>query len=313
MSTALVRAQTQPTITAIQSFDDVLRLADVFDKSGFFSGEGGKQTPAQLVVKIMAGQEIGVAPFAAANGMHIIKGKCAPGANLIAAKIKGSGRYDYAVERMTDTDVVVAFYDRGVKVGVSQFTAADAAKAQTQNMSKFPRNMLFARAISNGVKWYCPDVFNGVAVYTPDEMGAKGDYNDDGEFIVIESELVQESQSAQPVVTHRTLSPAPRQPPAKAQPAKPATEEKPKSPFASADEALQWGVSQGCFRHYEHAKNAYNKLKEEHKPKTAADMFALWIGDVERRVKEIEQGGSIEGEAQPETVDNPFETEPVAA
>jgi hypothetical protein len=29
--------------------------------------------------------------------------------------------------------------------------------------------MLFARAISNGVKWYCPDVFSG-PVYVPEEM-----------------------------------------------------------------------------------------------------------------------------------------------
>lgn len=29
--------------------------------------------------------------------------------------------------------------------------------------------MLFARAISNGVKWYCPDVFAG-PVYVPEEM-----------------------------------------------------------------------------------------------------------------------------------------------
>jgi hypothetical protein len=29
--------------------------------------------------------------------------------------------------------------------------------------------MLFARAISNGVKWYCPDIFSG-PVYVPEEM-----------------------------------------------------------------------------------------------------------------------------------------------
>ena len=39
------------------------------------------------------------------------------------------------------------------------------------NWRKYPKNMLFARAISNGVKWHCPDVMNGQPVYTPDEMG----------------------------------------------------------------------------------------------------------------------------------------------
>lgn len=31
--------------------------------------------------------------------------------------------------------------------------------------------MLFARAISNGVAWYCPDVVSG-RVYTPEELDA---------------------------------------------------------------------------------------------------------------------------------------------
>ena len=32
--------------------------------------------------------------------------------------------------------------------------------------------MLFARAMSNGVRWFTPDAFNGNAVYTPEELGA---------------------------------------------------------------------------------------------------------------------------------------------
>jgi len=44
---------------------------------------------------------------------------------------------------------------------------------------KYPQNMLFARAISSGVRIYCPDVFNGNLVYVPEEMGAQVD--EDGE------------------------------------------------------------------------------------------------------------------------------------
>ena len=54
-----------------------------------------------------------------------------------------------------------------------------AVKAGTKNMDKFPRNMLFARAMSNGQKWYCPDAFNGATVYTPEELGAETDENGD--------------------------------------------------------------------------------------------------------------------------------------
>jgi hypothetical protein len=52
------------------------------------------------------------------------------------------------------------------------------------NWRKFPRNMLFARALSNGVRWYAPDIFNGATVYTPDELGAAED--DDGNVVVTE-------------------------------------------------------------------------------------------------------------------------------
>lgn len=198
---AIVKAQPQSTVMAVQSVEDVIRLADIFAKSGMFQTDNGSQSAAQLVVKIMAGQEIGVAPFAAANGMQIIKGKCSPGANMMAAKVKSSGKYDYRVLRMDDQAVEIAFFQGDTKIGVSAFTIQDAQKAGTQNIQKFPRNMLFARALSNGVKWYCPDIFNGVATYTPDEMGEHGEYNEAGDFIVVESSPVTQpvAQSVHPV------------------------------------------------------------------------------------------------------------------
>jgi hypothetical protein len=126
-------------------------------------------------VKILAGQEMGFGPFASMTGVHIIQGRPAVGANLMAAAVKGSGRYDYRVKEMTDTVCEISFLQSGQEIGTSKFSVDDARKAGTKNMDKFPRNMLFARAMSNGVRWYCPDVFNGAAVYTPEELGANTD------------------------------------------------------------------------------------------------------------------------------------------
>jgi hypothetical protein len=42
------------------------------------------------------------------------------------------------------------------------------------NWKRYPRNMLFARCISNAARWFCPSVFGG-PVYTPDELGAAVD------------------------------------------------------------------------------------------------------------------------------------------
>lgn len=158
----------------LNSIDELQKLGQILSQSGFF--DDCKQA-AQAVVKILAGAELGVPAFAAMCGVHIIKGKPAMGANLIAAAIKRSGRYDYRVVELSDKVCKIAFFEQGQQIGISEFSAADAAKAGTQNMGKFPRNMLFARCISNGVKWFCPDIFLGAPVYTPEELGATVDEN----------------------------------------------------------------------------------------------------------------------------------------
>ena len=158
--------------------DDLQKLGQILSHSGFF--DDCKQAN-QAVVKILAGAELEVPAFAAMCGIHIIKGKPAMGANLIAAAIKRSGRYDYRVIELSDHVCKIAFFEQGQQIGISEFSAADAAKAGTQNMGKFPRNMLFARSISNGVKWFCPDIELGAPVYTPEELGTTVD--DDGTVI----------------------------------------------------------------------------------------------------------------------------------
>lgn len=164
------------------------RLGELLAKSGFF--EDCKQA-AQAVVKILAGSELGIPAFASMCGIHIIKGKPAIGANLIAAAIKRSGRYDYRVVELSDHLCRIAFFEQGQQIGVSEFSAADAAKAGTQNMGKFPRNMLFPRCISNGVKWFCPDIFLGAPVYTPEELGATVD--DDGTVVEVPVQVTKTS------------------------------------------------------------------------------------------------------------------------
>ena len=176
MSTALV--------TQDVNMDELKRMGMMFALSGFFDTNGPQDVAvAQMAVKVLAGREIGFGPFAAVNGIHIIKGKPSISANLMAAAVKSSPKYDYKIVTMTDKEVSIQFYENGEKNGPpSTFTAADAAKAGTQNMNKFPRNMLFARAMSNGVRFFCPDVFSGNTVYTPEELGARTD--DEGYVIV---------------------------------------------------------------------------------------------------------------------------------
>ena len=145
---------------------DVMALGKAFAESGMFPDI---KSAAQAIVKIQAGAEIGIKPFQSMAGIHIISGKPTIGAGLMAAMVKSSGKYDYKVIEQTDKICVIQFYEGPVTIGTSTFSIDDAKKAQTKNIDKFPRNMLFARAMSNGVKWYTPDVFAG-PVYVPEEM-----------------------------------------------------------------------------------------------------------------------------------------------
>lgn len=195
---------------------ELQNVAQVFAQSGMFPD--ARQT-AQAFVKIMAGREIGLGAFAAMQSIHIIEGKPAFGANAMALAVKRSGKYDYRVEVLSDDECVITFYERGESLGSSSITMHEVEAAGynrgkdgsvKKNWRQFPRNMLFARAISNGVRWYCPDVFN-MAVYTPDEMTDEAppeseivDYNPDtGEVVIVD---------APPVEQPRIITSAPNNP-----------------------------------------------------------------------------------------------------
>lgn len=156
---------------------DIERYAAIFAKSGYFQDA---QQMAQAAVKIIAGAECGIRPFAAMNGIYIVKGRTSMSANLLATLVKSSRKYDYKIVEITTEKCHIDFYENGELAGSSIFTRADAAKAGTQNLDKYARNMLFARAMSNGVRWFCPDATAG-PIYTPEELGEEVD--GDGELV----------------------------------------------------------------------------------------------------------------------------------
>lgn len=173
------------------NMDELSRLSTMVAKSGYFSDA---RDAAQCGVKILAGREMGFGAIASMKGIHIIKGSPAIGANLMAAAIKRHPNYNYRIKELSDQKCVLEFFERwdGGKlesVGLSEFSVEDARKANTQNMGKFPRNMLFARAISNGIRWYCPDVFDA-PVYTPEELDSYE--GSDSEPTTLDAEIVEE-------------------------------------------------------------------------------------------------------------------------
>lgn len=165
VSTSLVKATSH----------DPVAIGNVLAQSGYFSD--AKQA-AQAAVKVMAGEEVGLGPVASMTGIHIVQGKVTLGANIIAALVRRHPDYDYEVTEHTDQACEIRFTYKGKPAGTSRFTMDDASKAgllKSPTWKAHPRNMLFARAMSNGAKWYAPDVSAGAPLYTPDELGAEVD------------------------------------------------------------------------------------------------------------------------------------------
>ena len=54
--------------------------------------------------------------------------------------------------------------------------------------------------------------------------------------------------------------------------------------FPNPETAIAWGVEQGAFNALQHARNAYDKLKREKKPKDAGEMAGLWVAEVRARL-----------------------------
>lgn len=152
------------------------RLGAIMVKSGFFKDT---RDQAQAVVKILAGQELGLGPIASMRGVYIIEGRTSLSADLIAACIQKSGKYKYRVREWTSNVCRIEFFEGSESLGLGEFTIQEAATAGLTSRStwkQYPKAMLFARAMSQGARAFCPEIFAG-AVYAPEELGAEVDGN----------------------------------------------------------------------------------------------------------------------------------------
>jgi len=171
---------------ALPNADDLHHLGSLVASSAYFSDA---REAAQAAVKIMAGAELGIGPIASMRGVDIIKGEVTLAAGMVAALVRRSGTYDYDVTRWDNEACEIVFIRNGKALHPpSTFTLQDAHTAgldrpnrdgSPSNYQKFARNMLFARAMTNGARIHCPDIFIG-AVYTPEELGREDEVVEPG-------------------------------------------------------------------------------------------------------------------------------------
>jgi len=145
------------------------RTAQHFLTSGLFKD---LRSVSQAVVKILKGRELGIGPYSSIDSINVIQGKLVINANLLAALIRKSKAYDYKITELTPKSCsIVITQDKQPLYPTHTFTIEDATAAgltRNQTYKAYPRNMLFARCISNASRFHCPDVTHGV--YVPEDF-----------------------------------------------------------------------------------------------------------------------------------------------
>ena len=144
-----------------------LQVAEVFVQSGMFPDAKSVATAAS---KLIVGRGLGLTDYDSMAGLHIIKGKVVLASNTMAAAIKHSGKYDYRA-KTTESECTITFYSvnagKREEIGSTTFSMQDAQNAglRGDNWRKWPKAMLFARAISAGYREHCPDALGSAPVY----------------------------------------------------------------------------------------------------------------------------------------------------
>jgi hypothetical protein len=153
-------------MTALVPVDQVERMALAVAKSGLF----GVKTADQAMALMLIAQAEGLHPAIAARDYHVINGRPTLKADAMLARFQtagGSVRWG----EYTDRRVVGTFsHPQGGSVEVAWTVDMAAAAGLTKNPTwkSYPRQMLRARCISEGIR----TVFPGVVVdtYTPEEV-----------------------------------------------------------------------------------------------------------------------------------------------
>jgi hypothetical protein len=144
------------------SIQELKLFAEIAVKSAMFKGT---TDIAKAIMKMKAGQEMGMGIFESMSSFDIIEGKIEINADASARAIKRSGKYNYTVVQIDNSACILEFWQlrdgEWVPIGRSIFGVAEMKQAgldqKGDTYRKYTRNMFFARAMTNGLAWYCPD------------------------------------------------------------------------------------------------------------------------------------------------------------
>ena len=159
-------------IGSASNLQEYVALAKVLAESGMFPA--AKEAKRAVGIMVL-GRCYGMDPVVAlAGGVYEVNGRPALASSAIATKVLQHPDYDYRAN-VSNVEATVRIFRKGELVGETTFTLEDAKRQGTQNIGKFPANMLFARALTNAARWFAPDALGYVPVMLEGEI-IEGDF-----------------------------------------------------------------------------------------------------------------------------------------
>lgn len=159
------------------------------------------KSPEAAAVIVLKGRELGISFMTAFAHIHIINGKPSMSAELLQSQAKKNlpGLKIVPIELSTEKAIVKFLRpEKDSEWFTSTFTMEDAKRAElvkNPSWTKYPKAMLWSRAVTAGLRIVCPEALNGVS-YTPEELGAE--VNEDGSVIETTGKRIPEEAPKTP-------------------------------------------------------------------------------------------------------------------
>lgn len=168
------RDQTAPVLASArqigltpQSIDEAIRMAEIMSKANIVPKDY-QGNPANILVAIQWGAEIGLPPLQAMQNIAVINGRPSVWGDAVIALVRGSGLLESIQEDISDSSATCTVKRRGEGATARTFTMDDAKKAGLAGKqgpwSQYPKRMLQMRARAWALRDVFPDILRGVFV-----------------------------------------------------------------------------------------------------------------------------------------------------
>lgn len=169
MANELVRREADTLEILSSRLDESLRGCQALVTSGMLPRH--LQTPAAVLAVMLRGRELGLGALESVAAVHFVEGRTVLDAS---AQLARAIQHGVSVEWHESTDVIAdVTLHRGGRSYRSRWTIEMARRAGLAGKAtwvRYPEAMLRARAITAGIRAFCPDALgSGGAVYSQDE------------------------------------------------------------------------------------------------------------------------------------------------